>query len=72
MAFIPYLDIKDIPQEDRITDGDNILRIHGIHSKVMKQHFEIYKQLMYKKGPLSRAQRELIAVVVSVENKCNY
>jgi alkylhydroperoxidase family enzyme len=55
-----------------VPDPDNILRIHGVHSKTMRQHFALYRELMYGPGPLSRVQREMIAVVVSAQNQCHY
>lgn len=72
MAFINYVDPQDIPENDRVNDNDHILRIHGVHSEVMVHHFNLYKELMYKRGPLTRVQREMIAVVVSAINKCHY
>ncbi len=72
MAFIDYVAEDDIAAADRVPDQDNILRIHGIHSRTMRHHHELYKELMYGRGPLSRVQREMIAVVVSAENKCRY
>jgi alkylhydroperoxidase family enzyme len=72
MAFIDYLSEEAIPEADRVPDSDNILRIHGVHSRTMRQHYELYRQLMYARGPLSRAQREMIAVVVSAANGCRY
>ena len=72
MAFIEYVPEDEIPSEDRVNDSDNILRIHGVHSRTMRLHFDLYKQLMYGAGPLSRIQREMIAVVVSAGNACHY
>ncbi len=72
MAFIDYLPEESIPEADRVPDGDNILRIHGVNSRTMRQHYELYRQLMYARGPLSRVQREMIAVVVSATNGCRY
>ena len=72
MAFIDYVPEEEIPEEDRVPDHDNILRIHGVNSRVRKLHFDLYRQLMYAKGPLSRIQREMVAVVVSAENSCHY
>jgi hypothetical protein len=37
---------------------DNILRIHGVHSRVMRLHFDLYIELMRASGPLTRVQRE--------------
>ena len=71
MAFIEYSDQK-IPARDKVTDQDNIIQIHRIHSRTMKLHYDLYMELMHGQGPLSRKQREMIAVVVSVENTCHY
>lgn len=72
MAFIDYLPEKAIPEADRVPDRDNIIRIHGAHSRVLRQHYELYRELMYGPGPLSRIQREMIGVVVSAANRCHY
>ena len=72
MAFIRYLDNEQIPVEDRVGDDDNILRIHGVHSRTMRLHHDLYRELMYGPGPLSRVQRETVAVVVSAMNDCHY
>ncbi len=72
MAFIDYLPEGEIPAADRVGDRDNIIRIHGVHSQTMRLHYELYRELMYGRGPLSRVQREMIAVVVSAANDCHY
>ncbi len=72
MAFIPYHPEEEIPAGDRVPDRDNIIRIHGVHSRVMRQHYNLYMELMRGPGPLSREQREMIAVVVSAVNDCHY
>ena len=72
MAFIHYQLEDRIPPGDRVEDRDNIIRIHGVHSRVMRQHYELYVELMRGPGPLSRIQREMIAVVVSTINGCHY
>jgi alkylhydroperoxidase family enzyme len=72
MAFIDYVPEEQIPEEDRVADRDNIIQIHGVHSRTLRQHYELYRDLMYAKGPLSRVQREMIAVVVSAANDCHY
>ena len=72
MAFIEYVDPDAIPEEDRVDDDDNIIRIHGVHSRTIRLHYDLYRQLMYGRGPLSRIQREMIAVRVSALNKCRY
>ncbi len=81
MAHIPY-----VPYED--ADGllaelyqkyggrrgwvDNIIRIHSLNPRSMRDHVELYAHLMRGPSPLSRVQREMLAVVVSAENDCFY
>ncbi len=72
MAFINYLPEDQIPEADRVPDQDNILQIHSVHSQTMRLHYDIYRELMYGKGELTRIQREMIAVVVSAHNQCHY
>ncbi len=72
MAYIPYLDPESIDPADQVDDHDNILQIHGVHSKVLRQHYDLYRELMYSRGPLTRKQREMIGVVVSARNACHY
>ena len=72
MAFISYAQGSDIPERDRVPDDDNIIRIHGVHSRVMRQHFDLYVELMRRRSPLTRRQREMIGVVVSAYNDCHY
>ena len=72
MAFIQYLENDAILADHQVNDQDNILRIHGIHSSLLKYHLDLFRELMYSAGPLSRIQREMIAVVVSGINGCHY
>lgn len=72
MAHIPYLPDNEIPAEDRVDDTDNILRIHGVHSRMMRLHFNLYIELMRRPGPLTRIQREMLATAVSAANGCHY
>ncbi len=51
---------------------DNILKIHSLNPRSLVSHFDIYATLMRGRSDLSRAQREMIAVVVSAENGCHY
>ena len=72
MAFIKYVARESIPESDRISDEDNILRIHGVHSRVLKLHYELYLELMHRPGPITRIQREMIGTMVSSINGCVY
>ena len=51
---------------------DNILKIHSLSPDSLKAHVLLYKVLMYGKSPLTRPQREMIAVVASAANHCHY
>lgn len=72
MAFIPYVPDDAVPEHDRVPDRDNILRVHGINSPVIRDHYALYRTLLHGPSSLSRRQREMIAVVVSLENECHY
>jgi alkylhydroperoxidase family enzyme len=51
---------------------DHILKIHSLRPASMDAHFELYRVLMRGRSPLSRVQREMIAVTVSAANGCHY
>ena len=72
MAFIRYVDESELSSGDRVADPDNILQIHRIHPVVMRQHYDLYLALMHRPGPLTRRQREALAVRVSALNHCHY
>lgn len=72
MAFVPYVPPSTLAPEDRVADPDNIIQIHAIHPAVMRQHYELYKQLMHRPGPLTGRERELLGVRVSALNRCHY
>ncbi len=58
---------------DRQNGGvDHILQIHSLHPQTLLDHLQLYKTLMFGTSPLSRAQREMIAIVVSSINDCVY
>ena len=50
----------------------NIMKIHSLNPEAMKKHMELYLTLMFGHSNLSREERELIAVVVSSSNHCDY
>lgn len=81
MAFIPYVPYGEA--EGRLAelyrtydrgDGtlDNIIRIHSLNPRSMKDHVELYAHLMRGPSPLTRIQREMLAVAVSSYNDCFY
>jgi alkylhydroperoxidase family enzyme len=51
----------------------NVLRIQSLRPEVLEAGVALYKELMFSpKSPLTRAQRERIAVAVSRANECHY
>jgi alkylhydroperoxidase family enzyme len=72
MAFIRYVPESELAPEDCVPDKDNIVQIHAVHPRVMRQHYDLYLLLMHRPGPLPRRQREIMAVRVSALNRCHY
>lgn len=61
----------------RLTDRrtgklDHILKIHSLNPPSLDTHYAYYRTVMFGRSGLSRAQREMIAVVVSASNQCHY
>ena len=50
----------------------NVLKIMGLNSEHLRGSVELYLSLMHGPSGLSRARREMLAVVVSVANDCHY
>ncbi len=57
MAFIDYIPEEAIPEDQRVPDRDNIIQIHSVHPRTMRHHYDLYIELMRRRGPLSRVQR---------------
>ena len=50
----------------------NILKVHSLRPETLDAHLTLYRVLMFGQSDLSRDERELIAVAVSVVNGCHY
>ncbi|MCC6158820.1 MAG: peroxidase-related enzyme [Deltaproteobacteria bacterium] len=50
----------------------NVFRAQGLLPHTIAPHLDLYTALMFGPGPLSREDRELVAVVVSSFNDCEY
>lgn len=51
----------------------NVVSCQSLRPEVLAASLELYKALMLSpQSPLSRAQREMIAVAVSRANRCHY
>ncbi len=49
-----------------------IHKIQSLNPESITAHMDLYMSVMFSKSPLSRAQREMMAVVVSAANDCEY
>ena len=50
----------------------NIVKAMCLNPLVLNRSMELYKAIMFGPSELSRAERELLAVVVSTANDCHY
>jgi alkylhydroperoxidase family enzyme len=50
----------------------NVIGLSSLNPPVLSAWIALYKTLMFGPSPLSRAEREMIATVVSVETNCHY
>lgn len=81
MAFIEIIEpekatgsLKKIYEELERKRG-KLARVHKIQSlnpETITAHMDLYLAVMFGKSPLRRAQREMMAVVVSAVNRCEY
>ncbi len=50
----------------------NILKVQSLNARALKASMEMYLATMYGPSGLSRAEREMLATVVSWANRCFY
>jgi uncharacterized peroxidase-related enzyme len=50
----------------------NIVKSMSLRPGVLERSMELYRAIMFGPSELSRAERELLAVVVSRANDCHY
>jgi len=66
--------LKEI-YDELIDKRGKLADVHTIQSlrpESIIKHIELYLEIMFSKSELSRAEREMIAVIVSVCNNCEY
>lgn len=51
---------------------DNILAVHSLNPRGMAAHQGLYESAMAGTETLRKVEREIIALVVSIENDCHY
>lgn len=50
----------------------HILASHSLNQQALQGHLALYRAVMFGDSPLTRAEREAIAVAVSAANDCHY
>ncbi|MCZ6684315.1 MAG: peroxidase-related enzyme [Planctomycetota bacterium] len=51
---------------------DNVMKVHSLNPESLEAHGALYIQAMHRPSPVTRAEREMIGVVVSRLNRCDY
>lgn len=64
-------------QYDSVVDSgygrvDNIMAVQSLNPRALAAHNALYQSAMSGTATLRKVERELIAYVVSVENRCHY
>jgi uncharacterized peroxidase-related enzyme len=81
MAFIDIIEpenatgsLKEIYDDLKKKRGKlaQIHKIQSLNPETITAHMDLYMSVMFSQSPLSRAQREMMAVVVSAANDCEY
>lgn len=84
MAWIRTIPDDEWPQDDALASlygevvdraygrVDNIMAIHSLNPRALAAHSGLYRSAMAGTGSLRKVERELIALVVSLENACHY
>ena len=50
----------------------NIVKAMSLRPRVLHASMALYREIMFGESPLTRVERELLAVVVSAANSCHY
>ena len=50
----------------------NIVKAMSLNARTLRASMDLYRAVMFGRSELSRAERELLAVVVSRTNDCHY
>lgn len=61
--------------DDIISKRGKLAEVHKIQSlrpESIIKHMDLYMEIMFSKSELSRAEREMMAVVTSITNQCYY
>ena len=65
-------DLRPLVVDPKADKVDNIMSIHSLNPRALAAHNELYLSAMRGTKTLRKVERELIALVVSLENHCHY
>jgi uncharacterized peroxidase-related enzyme len=67
-------ELKSIYDSQRKQAGAiaNVIKVYSLSPVILEAHLQLYSAVMHAPGSLSRKHREMIAVVVSALNQCEY
>lgn len=83
-SFIGIVPDDDWPTIDALADHyegvvdseygriDNIMAVHSLNPRGLAAHNALYQSAMAGTATLRKVERELVAFVVSLENRCHY
>lgn len=81
MAYLRLIDVDEATGELRVEYDEaigragkvfNIVKAMCLRPAVLRRSMDLYKEIMFGPSDLARAERELLAVVVSRANDCHY
>jgi alkylhydroperoxidase family enzyme len=81
VAFIRLIDLEEAQGElrreydaavARAGKVFQIVKAMSLRPRVLRASMGLYREIMFGRSELSRQERELLAVVVSVANDCHY
>lgn len=81
MTYLRLIDVDEATGELRVEYDAavqragkvfNIVKAMSLRPSVLRESMELYKAVMFGPCELTRAERELLAVVVSSANECHY
>lgn len=64
-----YDGIRAVADSGRVA---HVMQAQSLHPRALELHYGFYREVMFGPSPLSRAQREMIALAVSATNGCAY
>jgi len=61
-----------VKMNPQVESRAHIIESHSLNPGAMRAHLGLYRAIMFGESPLTRAEREAMAVAVSAVNDCHY